>query len=101
VLGLHLILKYWTAHSACRSLPSRRQSGELEILLTTPLDGDAILLGSTTAIKHQLLWPFLFVVAMDGLMLLLGWRKLGLWAGFGFAGRCCWNSSGSLGTFTA
>jgi ABC-2 family transporter protein len=85
VLGLHLILKYWTAHSACRSLPSRRHSGELEILLTTPLDGDAILLGSTTAIKRQLLWPFLFVVAMDGLMLLLGWRKLGLWVGFGFA----------------
>jgi hypothetical protein len=85
VIGLHLILKYWTAHSACRSLPSRRQSGELEILLTTPLDGDAILLGSTTAIKRQLLWPFLFVVATDGLMLLLGWRKLGLWAGFGFA----------------
>jgi hypothetical protein len=85
VLGLHLILKYWAAHSACRSLPSRRQSGELEILLTTPLDGDAILLGSTTAIKRQLLWPFLFVVAVDALMLLLGWRKLGLWVGFGFA----------------
>jgi hypothetical protein len=86
VVGLHLILKYWAAHSACRSLPSRRQSGELEILLTTPLDGDAILLGSTTAIKRQLLWPFLFVVAVDGLVLLLGWRKLGLWEGFSFAG---------------
>jgi hypothetical protein len=86
VLGLHLILKFWTAHSACRSLPSRRLSGELEILLTTPLDGDAILLGSTTAIKHQLLRPFLFVVAMDLLLLILGWQKLGIWAGFGFAG---------------
>jgi hypothetical protein len=85
VLGLHLILKYWTAHSACRSLPSRRQSGELEILLTTPLDGDAILLGSTTALKQQLFWPFLFVVAADGVLLILGWRKLGLWVGFGFA----------------
>jgi hypothetical protein len=85
VLGLHLIMKYWAAHSACRSLPSRRQSGELEILLTTPLDGDAILLGSTTAIKRQLLWPFLFVVAADGLLLILGWHKLGLWGGFGFA----------------
>jgi hypothetical protein len=86
VLGMHLILKYWAAHSACRSLPLRRQSGELEILLTTPLDGDAILLGSTTAIKRQLFWPFLFVVAADGVLLILGWRKLGLWDGFGFAG---------------
>src|ERR1700722_2088390 len=85
VLGLHLILKYWTAHAACRSLPSRRQSGELEILLTTPLDGDAILLGSTTAIKRQLFWPFLFVVAVDGVLLILGWHKLGLAVGFGFA----------------
>jgi hypothetical protein len=86
VLGLHLILKFWTAHGACRSLPSRRQSGELEILLTTPLDGDAILLGSTTALKHQLLRPFLFVVAIDFLLLILGWHKLGIWAGFAFAG---------------
>jgi hypothetical protein len=85
VLGLHFILKYWAAHGACRSLPSRRQSGELEILLTTPLDGDAILLGSTTAIKRQLLWPFLFVVAADGVLLMFGWHKLGFWNGFGFA----------------
>jgi len=85
VLGLHLVMKYWTAHAACASLPSRRQSGELEILLTTPLDGDAILLGSTTAIKRQLFWPFLFVVATDGVLLILGWHKLGLWAGFAFA----------------
>jgi hypothetical protein len=85
VLGLHLILKFWTAHSACRSLASRRQSGELEMLLTTPLDGDAILLGSTTAIKHQLLRPFLFVVALDLLMLILGWHKLGIWDGFPYA----------------
>jgi len=86
VLAMHLIFKFWTAHAACRSLPSRRQSGELEILLTTPLDGDAILLGSTTAIKYQLLRPFLFVVAMDGLLLVLGWQKLGIWNGFAFAG---------------
>jgi hypothetical protein len=86
VLGLHQILKFATATSACLSLPSRRHSGELEILLTTPLDGDAILLGSTTAIKHQMLRPFLFVVAMDLLLLVLGWHKLGIWDGFPFAG---------------
>jgi hypothetical protein len=86
VLGLHTIMKFWTAHSACRSLPARRHSGELEILLTTPLDGDAILLGSTTAIKHQLLRPFLFVVAVDFLLLILGWCKLGLWNGLPYAG---------------
>ena len=86
VLALHLILKFWTAHSACRSLPSRRHSGELEILFTTPLDGDAILLGSTTAIKHEMLRPFLFVVAMDLLLLILGWHKLGIWEGFAFGG---------------
>ncbi len=85
VLGLHLILKYWAAEAACRALPSRRHSGELEILLTTPLDGDAILLGISTAIKRQLFWPFLFVVAMDGLLLILGWHKLGLWDGLPFA----------------
>jgi hypothetical protein len=85
VLSLHWMMKYWTAHSACTSLPSRRQSGELEILLTTPLDGDAILLGSTTAIKKSLLWPFLFVTAVDGILLVMGWRKMGLWNGLGFA----------------
>jgi hypothetical protein len=82
MVGLHLILKYCAANSACRALPSRRQSGELEILLTTPLDGDAIIGGSITAIKRQLLRPFLFVLAMDGLLLICGWCKLGPWEGF-------------------
>jgi hypothetical protein len=85
VLGLHLILKYWAAQSACLALPSRRQSGELEILLTTPLDGDVILHGITTAIKRKLLWPFLFVVVADSVLLILGWHKLGLWPGLLFA----------------
>jgi hypothetical protein len=86
IIGSHLILKYCAANSACRSLPSRRQSGELEILLTTPLDGDAIISGSITAIKRQLLRPFLFVLGMDGLLLILGWCKVGLWDGFFWAG---------------
>jgi hypothetical protein len=89
MVGLHLILKYCAANSACRALPSRRKSGELEILLTTPLDGDAILSGSITAIKRQLLRPFLFVLAMDGLLLVLGWCKLGPWEGFLWAGAVC------------
>ncbi len=84
VLTLHLVFKARVAQSACQSLPHRRQTGELEILLTTPLDGDTILLGSTTAIKHELLWPFFFVTAMDVLLLVLGWRKLGLWQGFAY-----------------
>ena len=86
MLALHLILKFWTAHAASAPCRNTRQSGELEILLTTPLDGDAILLGSTTAIKRQLLWPFLFVAGVDAVLLVLGWHKLGLWNGFAFAG---------------
>ncbi|HEX3720885.1 MAG TPA: ABC transporter permease subunit [Verrucomicrobiae bacterium] len=82
VVGSHLGLKFSAANNACRCLPGRRHSGELELLLTTPLDQDAVVRGSAIALKRQLLWPVLFVLAMDLVLLALGWWKVGFWNGF-------------------
>jgi hypothetical protein len=85
VVGSHLGLKFSAANNACRCLPGRRHSGELELLLTTPLDQDAVVCGSAIALKRQLLWPVLFVLAMDLALLVLGWWKAGFWDGFPWA----------------
>jgi ABC-type transport system involved in multi-copper enzyme maturation permease subunit len=85
VLVLHLILKVLTVSQACRALVGRRQSGELELILTTPFDEDDILSGCLIALKRQLLWPVLYVLAVDLVVLAEGWRELGLVAGMGWA----------------
>jgi hypothetical protein len=83
-IGCHLALKFAAANDACRCLTGRRQSGELELLLTTPLDQDALVQGSAIALKRQLLWPVLLVLALDLALLVAGWCKVGLWNGFGW-----------------
>ena len=85
VVSCHLALKFSAATNACRCLPGRRHSGELELLLTTPLDEDAVVRGSAIALKRQLLWPVLFVLALDAALLVLGWWKAGFWNGFAWA----------------
>jgi hypothetical protein len=84
-VGCHLALKFAAANNACRCLPGRRHSGELELLLTTPLDQDAVVRGSAIALKRQLLGPVLFALALDAVLLVLGWWKAGFWDGFGWA----------------
>jgi ABC-type transport system involved in multi-copper enzyme maturation permease subunit len=84
-VGCHIGLKFSAANNACRCLPGRRHSGELELLLTTPLDQDSIVRGAAIALKRQLLWPVLFVLAMDSALLVAGWCKAGFWDGFSWA----------------
>jgi hypothetical protein len=82
---LHLVTKYLAASQSCRALLHDRQGGELEMLLTTPLDAAEILRGNLLALKRRLLGPVLFVLAIDLLLLISGWWNLGLWQGTGFA----------------
>jgi hypothetical protein len=84
-MACHLVLKFPAANNSCRCLPGRRRSGELELLLTTPLDEDAVVRGSAIALKRQLLWPVLFVLALDAALLVLGWWKAGFWDGLAWA----------------
>ena len=84
VLLLHQVLKYVAASQACRALLHDRQSGELELLLTTPLGAEELLRGNLLALKRQLLWPVLAVLGLDLLQLLGAWWSLGLWGGLVF-----------------
>jgi hypothetical protein len=85
VVGCHLALKFSAAHNACQCLAGRRQSGELELLLTTPLEGEKVVRGSAISLKRQLIWPVLFVIAMDCALMIVGWHKDGFWEGMPWA----------------
>ena len=69
-LTLHTILKCWIASEASRRLAHDRQSGALELLLSTPLSVADILQGQLRALARQFGLPLLLVLFVDGLFLL-------------------------------
>jgi ABC-type transport system involved in cytochrome c biogenesis permease component len=79
--GLHLALKFWVANEAPRQFIDDRQSGALELLLSTPLTVDEILRGRWLALWRQFGGPVLAVLILDVLWiwLILGsrWRTSG------------------------
>jgi ABC-type Na+ efflux pump permease subunit len=62
---LHASLLLKVANVACRSIAEDRESGALELLLTTPLDEDEITAGRLIALKQELMRPALAALAVD------------------------------------
>ncbi|MBI3849657.1 MAG: ABC transporter permease subunit [Verrucomicrobia bacterium] len=69
-LFLHSVLKIWVATEACQRLNHDRQSGALELLLSTPLSVSEILRGQLLALRRQFLGPILIVLLADFLFLI-------------------------------
>ena len=76
---LHSVLKGWITWEVTRRLADDRRSGELELLLVTPLSVRDIVQGRMAAVKRQFLIPILLVVAVDVLFLFYGSKSTGWW----------------------
>ena len=77
---LHLVIKCWLALEASRRFADSRRSGELELLLVTPLGVENILNGRMLALKRQFLVPITVVVGADVWLLLFCMNTPGWWA---------------------
>ena len=83
---LHTVIKCWVAVEASRRLVDARQSGELELLLVTPLSVHEILQGRIMRLKHQFAVPAVLVLGTDALLSLFGVKSafalgpMNLWA---------------------
>jgi ABC-type transport system involved in multi-copper enzyme maturation permease subunit len=62
---VNLVLRYWFAGEASRSLAENRKAGVLELLLSTPLKVEDILSGQWLALKRQFLGPLLAVLLVE------------------------------------
>jgi hypothetical protein len=71
-LGLHLVLKIAMGAEASRRLNELRRSGELELLLVTPLRTGFISRGLVLAIRRQFKAPILLLLTVDVLILIFG-----------------------------
>jgi hypothetical protein len=65
---LHTVLKFWVASEACRPLAQDRQSGALELMISTPLSVDEILEGQMLALKRQFGLAVILVLLADLVM---------------------------------
>ena len=63
----------------------QQQSGELELLLTTPLDVPEILRGHLLGIKRQYFGLVLSVLGLDAFLVVMTWHDTGGWEGSGWA----------------
>jgi ABC-type transport system involved in cytochrome c biogenesis permease component len=70
VYFLHASVKCWVAWEASRRFAEDRRSGALELLLTTPLNDRAILMGWLVGLKRRFIGPVILLLGMD---LLLWW----------------------------
>ena len=64
-LALHLVLALWVAAQACHAFAEARDSGALELLLSTPLTVNEILAGYFLAMRRLFWWPALTLVLME------------------------------------
>ncbi len=72
LFGLHTIVKFWIARTACHQFADDRQSGALELLLTSPLPERAIIQGWLTGLKKRFLGPVVAIASIDLLLFLTG-----------------------------
>jgi len=70
VYFLHALVKCWVAWEASRRFAEDRRSGALELLLTTPLNDRAILMGWLLGLKRRFMGPMILLLGLD---LLLWW----------------------------
>jgi ABC-type transport system involved in cytochrome c biogenesis permease component len=66
----HTVLKMWAGTEACRRFGADRQSGALELLLSTPLSVKEIVRGQLMALERQFLLPICAVLLADFVFLL-------------------------------
>jgi ABC-type transport system involved in multi-copper enzyme maturation permease subunit len=78
IMVMHLGLKFIVAERSCRALGQTRQTGELELLLTTPFDPHDILRSYALSLKRQLLPPVLSVIAADIVIVAAACRELNM-----------------------
>ncbi len=65
----HVVLKFWLTLEACRRFCLDRQSGALELLLSSPLSVRDILHGQLLSLRRQFAGPVLVVLFSDALFL--------------------------------
>lgn len=80
---LHLTLKGWMAIEATRKLGEGRRSGELELLLVTPVGVETIVDARMRSLQRQFLIPITVVLMVDILFLLFGMKTAGWWGDAG------------------
>ncbi len=61
----HVVLKFWLIGEACRRFCLDRQSGALELLLSTPLSVGKILQGQLMSLRRQFAAPAAIVIFAD------------------------------------
>jgi ABC-type transport system involved in cytochrome c biogenesis permease component len=83
-LSAHTLLKIWVATEASRRFSADRQSGALELLLSTPLPVGSIVRGQTMALERQFALPICAVLLAD-FIFLLNMRNDGTWVLFWIA----------------
>jgi hypothetical protein len=72
ILSNHLLLKIFVATEASATLEEQRHNGALEFLLScTPLGTDDIVAGQWLALRRQLRWPIIVVIASDFAIMLV------------------------------
>lgn len=72
---VHLVLKFWIGTEACRRFSNDRQSGALELLLSTPIAVKDIVRGQVLALERQFAGPVFAVLLMDFVFLMSGGRS--------------------------
>jgi ABC-type transport system involved in multi-copper enzyme maturation permease subunit len=69
------VLKFWVVTEACRRFSLDRQSGALELLLSTPIQVKEIVRGQWMALERQFAGPVFAVLVADFVFLLAGRRE--------------------------
>ena len=69
---VHTVMKFWMVTEACRRFSSDRQSGALELLLSTPIMVKELVRGQILALERQFAGPLFVVLLMDFVFLLAG-----------------------------
>lgn len=69
-LILAILFKYWVALEAAHRFNHDRQSGALELLLSTPLEVPEIIHGQLQALKRQFFWPVVITLVMHFVFIL-------------------------------
>jgi ABC-type transport system involved in cytochrome c biogenesis permease component len=72
---VHTVLKFWVVTEACRRFSLDRQSGALELMLSTPISVKEIVRGQWMALERQFAGPVLVVLVADFIFLLAGRRE--------------------------
>ena len=69
---LHTVLKIWIAAEACNRFAESSRTGELEVLLVSPVSVRKICRGHLMSIRRQFVWPVVAVASVDVTLIVIG-----------------------------